>query len=76
MAIRPKLLTGDTPTGQLHLGHWLGSLENRVALQDDFDCYFLLANTHAFTTRVKSPQEIRQSTINIACDYLAAGIDP
>ena len=73
---KPRLLTGDTPTGQLHLGHWVGSVENRVKLQDDYDCYFLLANTHAFTTRVERPAEIRQSTLDIALDYLAAGIDP
>lgn len=73
---KPRLLTGDTPTGKLHLGHWVGSLENRVQLQDDYEAYFLLANVHAFTTRVGQPQEIRQSTLDIALDYLSAGIDP
>lgn len=73
---KPRLLTGDTPTGRLHLGHWVGSLENRVAMQADYDCYFLLANTHAFTTRVDQPEAIRQSTLDIALDYLSAGIDP
>lgn len=74
--IKPRLLTGDTPTGKLHLGHYVGSIENRIQLQDDYDCYFLIANTHAFTTRVDKPDEIRQSVIDIATDYLAAGIDP
>ena len=69
------LLTGDTPTGRLHLGHWVGSIENRVAFQNDHDCYFLLANTHAFTTQVDRPEAIRQSTLDIALDYLAVGID-
>lgn len=73
---KPRLLTGDTPTGRLHLGHWVGSLENRVALQDDYDCFFILANTHAFTTKVNKPEAIRQSTLDITLDYLAAGIDP
>ncbi len=73
---KPRLLTGDTPTGKLHLGHYVGSVENRVKLQDDYDCYFLLANTHAFTTRVSAPKQIRESVIEIALDYLAAGIDP
>ncbi len=73
---KPRLLTGDTPTGRLHLGHWIGSVENRVALQDDYDCYFIIANVHAFTTRMDRPEEIRQSTIDIATDYLACGIDP
>lgn len=72
----PRLLTGDTPTGRLHLGHWVGSLENRVALQNQYDCYFIIANVHAFTTRADKPDEIRQSVLDIAADYLAVGIDP
>jgi tryptophanyl-tRNA synthetase len=73
---RPRILTGDTPTGRLHLGHYVGSLENRIALQDDYDCYFLLANMHAFTTRADKPGDIRQDTIEIVKDWLAVGIDP
>ncbi len=75
-SVKPRILTGDTPTGRLHLGHWVGSVENRVALQDDYDCYFIIANIHAFTTRMDRPAEIRQSVMDIATDYLAAGIDP
>jgi tryptophanyl-tRNA synthetase len=73
---KPRLLTGDTPTGKLHLGHWVGSVENRVKLQDDYECYFLLANIHAFTTRADKSELIRQSVLDITLDYLAAGIDP
>lgn len=73
---KPRLLTGDTPTGKLHLGHWVGSLENRLKLQDQYDCYFLIANIHAFTTRMDRPADIHQSVIDIALDYLAAGLDP
>jgi tryptophanyl-tRNA synthetase len=73
---KPRILTGDTPTGKLHLGHYVGSVENRLALQNDYDCYFLIANKHAFTTRADRPAEIRQSVIDIATDYLACGIDP
>jgi tryptophanyl-tRNA synthetase len=73
---KPRLLTGDTPTGKLHLGHYVGSVENRLALQDQYDCYFIIANKHAFTTRADRAAEIRQSVIDIATDYLAAGIDP
>jgi len=73
---KPRVLTGDTPTGRLHLGHWVGSVENRVRMQDEFECYFLLANMHAFTTRAEKPDEIRQDTIEIVRDWLAAGIDP
>jgi tryptophanyl-tRNA synthetase len=75
---KPRILTGDTPTGRLHLGHFVGSLENRLALQNDYDCYFLIANDHAFTNpaRAANPADIRQSVIDIATDWLAVGIDP
>jgi tryptophanyl-tRNA synthetase len=73
---RPRILTGDTPTGRLHLGHWVGSVENRVRLQDDYDCFFLLANMHAFVTRAEQPADIRRDTLEIAKDWLSAGIDP
>jgi tryptophanyl-tRNA synthetase len=73
---KQRILTGDTPTGRLHLGHFVGSLENRVALQDQYDCYLIIANKHAFTTRADKPAEIRQSVMEIATDYLGAGIDP
>src|SRR5262245_26710175 len=73
---KPRVLTGDTPTGRLHLGHWVGSVERRVQLQRDYDCYFLLANMHAFTTRFDKPGDIRQDTIEIVKDWLAGGIDP
>ncbi len=75
---KPRLLTGDTPTGRLHLGHWVGTLENRVRLQNEgnYDCFFIIANTHAFTTRHDDPAIIRQNTLDVALDYLAAGIDP
>lgn len=76
MPHKPRLLTGDTPTGKLHLGHWVGSLENRVAMQADYDCFFILANLHAFTTRADRSQEIRQNVMDIILDYLSVGIDP
>jgi tryptophanyl-tRNA synthetase len=74
--MKPRLLTGDTPTGKLHLGHFVGSLENRILLQDDYDCYFLIANPHAFSTKADRPADIRQSVLDITLDYLCAGIDP
>ena len=73
---KQRLLTGDTPTGRLHLGHYVGSIENRLALQNQYECYFLIANKHAFTTRSDRPDEIRQSVIDVATDWLAVGIDP
>ncbi len=76
MQHKKRILTGDTPTGKLHLGHYVGSVENRLAFQDEYDCYFIIANKHAFTTRADRPADIRQSVLDIATDYLAAGIDP
>ena len=73
---RQRVLTGDTPTGRLHLGHYVGSIRNRLALQDEYDCSFLLANMHAFTTRADQPDAIRADTIEIVKDWLACGIDP
>jgi tryptophanyl-tRNA synthetase len=70
------LLTGDTPTGRLHLGHLVGSLENRLKLQQEYDCFFIIANKHAFTTNAENPQAIRQSVIDVATDWLAFGLDP
>jgi len=73
---KPRLLSGDTPTGHLHLGHWVGSIENRVNMQDDYDCYFLVANIQAITTRIDRTAEVHQNVMQIVLDYLAAGIDP
>lgn len=74
---KPRILTGDTPTSTgLHLGHFVGSLENRLALQDSYDCYFLIANVHAFTTLADKPADIRANTIGIVKDWLAVGLDP
>ena len=73
---KPKILTGDTPTGRLHLGHYVGSIENRLALQDSHDCFFIIANTHALTTRAEESLAVREDVLQITMDYLAAGIDP
>ncbi len=73
---KPRILTGDTPTGRLHIGHWVGSLENRVKLQDEYDCFFLIANMHAYTTRAEKAADVRRDTLEIVKDWLAAGIDP
>src|SRR5262249_9836755 len=75
MANKPRLLTGDTPTGRLHLGHWVGSMENRVKMQDEYDCYFIIANVQAFTTRAERFAEVRENVMDVALDYLACGID-
>lgn len=75
---KPRILTGDRPTGPLHLGHYIGSLKNRVKLQDEFDCFFIIADLHTLTTNFS--QE-RTSTITdrvrgLVLDYLSVGIDP
>lgn len=73
---KPRVVTGDTPTGRLHVGHFVGSIENRLRLQERCECYFLLANLHAFTTRAERTADIRQDTLDIVKDWLACGIDP
>ena len=76
MSSKPRILTGDTPTGRLHLGHWVGSVKRRVELQSTHDCHFIIANYHAFTTRSERSAEIRSDCLEIVRDYLAMGIDP
>ncbi|MEX2216774.1 MAG: tryptophan--tRNA ligase [Phycisphaeraceae bacterium] len=73
---RPRVLTGDTPTGRLHLGHYVGSIESRLAMQETHECFFIIANTHALTSRSDQTAQVREDIIQITMDYLAAGIDP
>ena len=75
---RKRILTGDRPTGRLHLGHYVGSLHNRVDLQEDYDCLFIIADLHMLTTQPKKEQVARvaRNVRDIVLDYLAAGIDP
>ena len=73
------ILTGDRPTGKLHLGHYIGSLHRRVELQNagDYDKMFVfMADVQALTDNADNPEKIRQSIVNVALDYLAAGLDP
>lgn len=71
-----RILTGDRPTGALHLGHYVGSLANRVRLQDTYDCFFIVADYHALTTRYENPRDIGQNVRELVLDYLSVGIDP
>ena len=75
---KKRILTGDRPTGQLHLGHYIGSLANRVRLQDEYECFFIIADLHVLTTRPEKEHilEIRRNIREIVLDYLAVGIDP
>jgi len=64
------------PTGKLHLGHWVGALANWVKLQDQYECFFFVADWHALTTDYADTSRFQQSTVDIAIDWLAAGLDP
>ena len=72
----PTILTGDRPTGQLHLGHFAGSLRNRVQLQHTHRQFILLADTQALTDNADQVQKVRDNVLQVALDYLAVGIDP
>lgn len=73
---RPIILTGDRTTGPLHLGHYVGSLRNRVALQHSHRQYLLLADAQALTDNAHDPAKVRRNVLEVAIDYLAVGIDP
>ncbi|TXJ09856.1 MAG: tryptophan--tRNA ligase [Acinetobacter sp.] len=73
---RPIILTGDRPTGQLHLGHFAGSLRSRVGLQDSHQQYLLLADTQALTDNADNVEKVQRNILEVALDYLAVGIDP
>ncbi len=78
MSEKRRILTGDRPTGRLHLGHYVGSLKNRVRLQDEYECYFIIADLHMLTTK-NSKEEIAATADNargMVLDYLSVGIDP
>ena len=78
MSDRKRILTGDRPTGKMHLGHYVGSLQNRVRLQEEYDCYFLIADLHMLTTRPQKEHidALRQNVRELVLDYLGIGIDP
>ncbi|MFQ3661266.1 MAG: tryptophan--tRNA ligase [Chloroflexaceae bacterium] len=78
MTTKQRILTGDRPTGKLHLGHYVGSLQNRVALQDTYECFFIIADLHVLTTKPTRGDiaEIPQNIRDLVLDHLAVGIDP
>ncbi len=73
-----RILTGDRPTGKMHLGHYVGSLRNRVRLQEEYECFFIIADLHTLTTRPdkEAVAEIADNVREMVLDYLAVGIDP
>ena len=73
------ILTGDRPTGRLHVGHYVGSLKRRVELQNsgDYDkVYIMIADAQALTDNIENPEKVRQNIIEVARDYLSCGLDP
>ena len=73
---RERVLSGMRPTGQLHLGNYLGALENWVKLQDNFECFYFVANWHVLTTNPGGIAEVPRDTIEMGADWLGAGLDP
>ena len=71
-----RILTGDRPTGRLHIGHYFGSLKNRVKLQDEYDTYILIADVQALTDNFNNPEKVRKNVREVLIDYLSVGIDP
>jgi len=74
---KKRILTGDRPTGKLHLGHYVGSIKNRVAMQKEYECFFIIADLHTLTTKHKKSdvKELEQNIKDILLDYLSCGID-
>ena len=70
------ILTGDRPTGRLHLGHYVGSLQNRIKMQDGYRQFIMIADAQALTDNADNPEKIRRAVFDVALDYLAVGIDP
>ena len=71
-----RILTGDRPTGRLHIGHYFGSLQNRVKLQDEYETYILVADVQALTDNFNNPEKVRKNIREVVIDYLSCGIDP
>lgn len=73
---KKRILTGDRPTSRLHIGHYVGSLENRVNLQDEFEQFVIIADVQALTTHFEHPEILKQNVYDLCIDYLSVGIDP
>lgn len=71
-----RILTGDRPTGKLHLGHYVGSLANRVKLQHEYETFIIIADVQALTTNFEAPERLPEDVRQVAKDYLSAGLDP
>lgn len=73
---KQKIVSGMRPTGKLHLGHYIGVIENWVKLQSEYDCYYFVADWHALTTKYDKTEDLRQNALEVAMDLIACGIDP
>ena len=75
---KKRIVTGDRPTGRLHIGHYFGSLKNRVKLQEsgEYDPYILIADVQALTDNFNNPEKVRKNVREVLMDYLSVGIDP
>ena len=73
---RPRILSGMRPTGPLHIGHLTGALDNWVRLMDTYECFFAIVDWHALTTDYADPKDVRENVLEVATDWLAAGLDP
>ena len=73
---RKRVLSGMRPTGKLHLGNFVGALDNWVRMQDSYDCFFFVADWHALTTDYADTSRVKENTLEVAMDWLAAGLDP
>ncbi|HWP91893.1 MAG TPA: tryptophan--tRNA ligase [Thermodesulfobacteriota bacterium] len=73
---KPILVTGDRPTGRLHLGHLVGSLYNRIKFQHDYQCFFLVADLHMLTTHYDKIEEVEKNVLEMVIDWLSVGMDP
>jgi tryptophanyl-tRNA synthetase len=74
--MKQKIMSGMRPTGKLHLGHYLGVIDNWVKLQDEYDCFFSVADWHALTTKYDKTETMKEDVLNVVMDWLACGIDP
>ena len=75
-AKKGRILSGMRPTGPLHIGHLVGALNNWASLQDDYECFFMIADWHALMSEYENPETVRMATREVALDFVAAGLDP
>ena len=76
MENKKRILTGDRPTGKLHIGHYFGSIQNRIKLQEEYETFILIADVQALTDNFNNPEKVRKNVREVVMDYLACGIDP